>query len=136
MYRSANWQTDIAPVSQTEAATLLNVSPRAVAAELANMRLGDNQHVGSANLQTLVSQTEAATQRSAVAVELANLKHGGDRKNQDANLQLDNNVTQAEAATLKRQCGRGIRSSGSSNFGIGLRLAVSRASPLVARAFI
>jgi hypothetical protein len=27
LYRSANLQTDIAPVSQTEAATLLNVSP-------------------------------------------------------------------------------------------------------------
>jgi ParB family chromosome partitioning protein len=32
----------------------------AIAAELANMRLGDNQHGGSANLQTLVSKTEAA----------------------------------------------------------------------------
>jgi hypothetical protein len=65
---SANWQT---PVSQTEAATLLNVSPRSVAAELANMPLGGAMY-RSANWQTdiaPVSQTEAATQRSAVAAE-------------------------------------------------------------------
>jgi hypothetical protein len=59
----ANLRNKNPQISQTEAATLLNVSPRSVAAELANIRLGDfvgNQHVGYANLHTPISRTEAA----------------------------------------------------------------------------
>jgi hypothetical protein len=51
------------------------------------------------NKNPQVSQTEAATQRSAVAVELANLTNG--QKTSSANLQ-STAVTQAEAATLQR----------------------------------
>jgi Mn-dependent DtxR family transcriptional regulator len=80
-------RTDLRPyanlhkVSRTEAATMLNVSPRSVAAELANIKFGDfvgNQHVGSANLQTQVSQTEAATllNVSPRSVATAAFRHG------------------------------------------------------------
>jgi hypothetical protein len=80
----------------------------AIAAELANMRLGDNQHGGSANWQTLVSQTEAATLLNvsprSVAAELANMPLGG-ALYRSANLQTDiSPLSQTEAAAPTTEC--------------------------------
>jgi hypothetical protein len=99
---SANLQSTA--VTQAEAATLQR---SAVAAELANMRLGDNQHGGSANLQTQVSQTEAATLLNvsprAVAAELANIKLGDFVGNQHVGYaNLHTPVSQTEAAAAFR----------------------------------